>query len=149
MTRYCALAVMFTFCVFATPARSQEPPNNNADKPQVAAIGAAPFMQQKLVHTKSVLEGVVLKDFDRIIMHGQKLSLLSLDSSWQVIQSPEYAEQSAEFRRAANAMVKAAKNKNIDAAAYAYVDLTMKCINCHKSVLNWQGSPESAVSPPQ
>jgi hypothetical protein len=31
-------------------------------------------------------------------------------------------------------MVKMAKDKNLDGAALAYVQLTMSCVNCHKYV---------------
>ena len=43
-------------------------------------------------------------------------------------------EHSVEFRRTADAITAAAKKKNLDGAALAYVDMTMKCVNCHKYV---------------
>ena len=38
------------------------------------------------------------------------------------------------FRRQANALTKAAQEKNLDAATLAYVRLTMSCVDCHKFV---------------
>ena len=92
------------------------------------------FMRSKLNHSQQVLEGLSTEDYDTIAKHAQDLSLLSLASNWQVLQTEEYVQQSREFRRAADALRDAAKKKNLDGAALAYVDMTMKCINCHKYV---------------
>ena len=92
------------------------------------------FMQLKLNHSQKILEGLVREDFAALAKHSQELSLLSLDASWQVLQTAEYTQQSLEFRRAADALTAAAKKKNLDGAALAYVDVTMKCVNCHKYV---------------
>ncbi|MBX7166309.1 MAG: hypothetical protein K1X74_08155 [Pirellulales bacterium] len=104
------------------------------------------FMQQKLVHAEAVLEGVVLEDFEQIATEAQKLSLISLDSTWQVLQSDEYAKQSAEFRRTAQAMAKAADEKNLDGSALAYVEMTMKCVKCHKYVRDVKKSNAAKAS---
>jgi hypothetical protein len=107
----------------------------------IIARGAAPkpnnvsgFMQLKLDHSKKVLEGIVKEDFDAVSKHSQQLGLLSEDSSWQVFDTPDYVRHSAEFRRTTEALTAAAKEKNIDGAALAYMDLTLKCVNCHKYV---------------
>ena len=92
------------------------------------------FMRLKLDHSKNVLEGLALEDFDLIAKNAQDMSLLSLAASWQVLQTPEYLQQSNEFRRTADALTKAAQDENLDGAALAYVELTMKCVNCHKYV---------------
>lgn len=92
------------------------------------------FMRAKLVHSQKLLEGLTMEDYDEIAKHAQDLSLLSLAANWQVLQTEEYVQQSREFRRAADALREAAKKRNIDGAALAYVDVTMKCVNCHKYV---------------
>ena len=92
------------------------------------------FMRLKLDHAKDVLEGLALEDYDLIAKNAQDMSLLSLAASWQVLQTPEYLQQSNEFRRTADALTKAAQDENLDGAALAYVELTMKCVNCHKYV---------------
>jgi len=92
------------------------------------------FMQLKLDHSQKILEGLVREDFEAMAKHSQELSLLSIDASWQVLQTAEYAQQSLEFRRAADALTAAAKKKNLEGAALGYVDVTMKCVNCHKYV---------------
>ncbi|MGE0609240.1 MAG: hypothetical protein AB7O62_19265 [Pirellulales bacterium] len=94
----------------------------------------AKFMRAKLDHSEKVLEGLALEDFDMIAKHSQDISLLSLAANWQVLQTPEYLHQSAEFRKLTDDLTKAAKEKNLDGAALAYVGMTMKCVSCHKYV---------------
>ena len=92
------------------------------------------FMRVKLSHSEKVLEGLTIEDFDLIAKNAQAMSLLSQATNWQVLQTAEYLEQSRDFRHTADALTEAAKKKNLDGAALAYVELTMKCINCHKYV---------------
>ena len=115
--------VLVAFGLFSARADQPEFPNNLRD-----------FMQLKLKHSQQVLEGIVMADYDRIAKNAQQLSLLSQASNWQVLQTPDYVQHSSEFRRAADALTDAAKKKNIDGAALAYMEVTMKCVNCHKYV---------------
>lgn len=103
-----------------------------AAKPRPNAVGE--FMRAKLEHSQKLLEGLALEDFELIARQSQDLSLLSQATNWQVLQTAEYLEMSGEFRRTADALTQAAREKNLDGAALRYVDLTMKCVNCHKYV---------------
>ena len=94
----------------------------------------AAFMRVKLTHSQDVLEGLAIEDFDLIDKGAQQLSLTSEDASWQVLQTEDYARQSAEFRRSCDRLRKAAKAKNLDGAALAWMEVTMKCVQCHKYV---------------
>jgi hypothetical protein len=62
------------------------------------------------------------------------MALLSHEQAWRVIQTEEYLQRSAEFRRSIDALTEAAKKQNLDGATLAYVDATMKCVECHKYV---------------
>jgi cytochrome c556 len=92
------------------------------------------FMRVKLSYSQKVLEGLTIEDFDLIAKNSQAMSLLSQATNWQVLTTAEYLQQSQDFRRTADALTEAARKKNLDGAALAYVELTMKCINCHKYV---------------
>ncbi len=94
----------------------------------------AVFMRAKLVHSQDVLEGLATEDFDLIEKGAQGLALASLDSNWQVLQTEDYVRQSAEFRRACGTLRDAAKAKNLDGATVAWMDVTLKCVQCHKYV---------------
>jgi hypothetical protein len=110
----------------------------------VAADGApqadkvAVFMRAKLLHSQNVLEGLTTEDYDLIEKGAQDLALASLDSNWQVLQTEDYVRQSAEFRRACGTLRDAAKSKNLDGATLAWMDVTLKCVQCHKYVRDAQ-----------
>ena len=92
------------------------------------------FMRAKLAHSQNVLDGLVTEDFDKIKAGGQKMVIMSKATEWVVVEGPIYAQYSSEFRRAAQHLIKAAEEKNVDAAALAYVNLTLNCVNCHSFV---------------
>jgi cytochrome c556 len=105
-----------------------------------ASGGAAPrsdlsdFMRVKLKHSQSVLEGLVMGDFEKIAKNAQDMSLLSLAETWQVLQTPQYIQYSRKFRKDADALSDAAKEKNLDLATQAYNRVTLRCVECHKYV---------------
>ncbi len=92
------------------------------------------FMRAKLTHSQKLLEGLATGDFNLLAKHSQELALLSQATNWNVLQTEDYLQHSIEFRRAANAVTDAAKAKNLDGATLAFVDMTMKCVRCHKYV---------------
>ncbi|MBU6221813.1 MAG: hypothetical protein KGR24_03600 [Planctomycetes bacterium] len=105
-----------------------------ADEPGPKPDAVADFMRAKLGHSQHVLEGLALEDYDLIARGAQELALASQASSWQVLQTEEYARQSAEFRRSCDTLRGAAKARNLDGAALAWMEVTMKCVQCHKYV---------------
>ena len=94
----------------------------------------AVFMRAKLDHSKNVLEGLALADFDLISRGAQELSLASQESSWQVLQTEDYARMSAEFRRSCDSLRSAAKAENLDGAVLAWMEVTHKCVQCHRYI---------------
>lgn len=105
-----------------------------AQEPAPKPDAVADFMRAKLGHSQRVLEGLALEDYDLIARGAQELALASQASSWQVLQTEEYARQSTEFRRSCDALRNTAKMKNLDGSALAWMEVTMKCIQCHKYV---------------
>lgn len=95
---------------------------------------AKDFMRDKLELSQRLLEGLATEDYDLLIAKGTRLSIMTKDADWRVFENPNYDQQSAVFRRHVDSLVKAAKEKNLDAATLAYVRLTMTCVDCHKMV---------------
>jgi hypothetical protein len=122
------ILVAATLCLVlpALAGRGEEP---KADKDKVAAL-----MRKKLEHSQKVLEGITTQDFKMISSHAEELIAISKEAEWKVIKTPRYETHSNDFRREAEDLIKAAKEKNVDAAALAYVDLTLTCVKCHKHV---------------
>jgi hypothetical protein len=96
--------------------------------------GLRELMQQKLHASQRALEGIALGDFDKIVKSGEELVLVSKATQWKVIKTPRFDLYSNEFRRTAESMIDAAKEKSLDGAALSYVDLTLNCVKCHKYV---------------
>jgi hypothetical protein len=93
-----------------------------------------PFMRIKLTHAEKLLGALAVEDFETLTREAQQISLLTQDEGWQVLQTPSYLRHSLEFRETADRLAKAGREKNLDSASLAYVELTMRCVNCHKHV---------------
>jgi hypothetical protein len=105
----------------------------------------AEIMRLKLVHSQGVLEGIAREDHDRIALNAQKLVQLSQSTGWYSRQTPEYEMFTLEYRRHAQSLVKAARDKNLDAATGAYMQMTVSCVSCHKYMRGIK--PASATAP--
>lgn len=99
---------------------------------QPVKLSRTELMKQKLAASEKILEGLALEDYDAIVQHSQRISLLTLEESWNYLQTVDYRRESEEFRRAADAVSAAAKQKNLDGAALAYMQMTLSCVRCHK-----------------
>lgn len=77
---------------------------------------------------------LALADFKKIAANAEDLIDISKAAEWKAVKSPTYEVYSNEFRRVADRLITKAKEKNIDGAASAYVELTLTCVRCHKHV---------------
>ena len=91
-------------------------------------------MREKLDASQKVLVGITTENYDLITANAEKLVALSRVTNWYLRQVPEYELLLNEFRRNAEALVKAARQSNIDAASLAYVQITFSCVTCHKYI---------------
>ena len=97
-----------------------------------AKITTKDIMKEKLDFAHFILNGVATGNFDLIANNSENLIRLNQSTVWRAGRTPEYEALSAEFRRHADALSKAAKARNLDAASLAYVQMTLSCVNCHK-----------------
>lgn len=115
-----------------TPVNSSEPQEKKAPPKKVES--KSDIMKKKLIQSQKLLEGLALQDFDKIGSAADELALLRKEAAWMIIKSKEYEIFSWDFSRQIEAAKRAAKAKNVDAAALAYVDMTLTCVKCHKYV---------------
>ncbi len=129
------IALMFVL-LGGMPAFSGHGPNPTQEpkKPKEASKELSALMKRKLESSQKVLEGLAMNDFDKIGKHAGELVSLSNQAEWKALRTPEYEFFSNDFRRSAKDMVKNAKDKNLDGATLAYVQLTFTCVRCHKYV---------------
>lgn len=92
------------------------------------------LMRRKLEGSQKVLEGLATNDPKLIAKHAEELIAISKAAEWKVIKTARYELHSNDFRRTAETLMQNAKDKNLDAAALSYVELTLSCLRCHKYV---------------
>ena len=116
-------------CLPVVSGHGDEPKVPREKGPKVSEL-----MRKKLEHSQKVLEGVAINDFDMIAKHAEELIAISKEAEWMVLRTPQYEVRSNEFRRTAEELIKNAEDRNLDAAALSYVEMTLTCVKCHKYV---------------
>ena len=89
-------------------------------------------MHDKLVHAQRLLEAVVTSDWVSLEAHSRELEQLTNDHPWTVLKYPEYAQHSAGFIRAVQALHVAAAQRDLQETPKAYVAVTLECVGCHQ-----------------
>jgi hypothetical protein len=136
MRRFLMLVVIVTFAVaiFGPILRGygQPPvPKAPAVRPQ---SDLEKLMQKKLALAQKLLSGIALNDLEPVQVNAQELLTLSKLAEFRVLKTAAYELHSNEFRRSLDEMIKGAKDRSIDSATLAYVDMTLACVRCHKHV---------------
>jgi len=89
-------------------------------------------MRKKLVTSQKILEAVVTSSWISLEAQSKDLEALTNEPGWMVLKAPEYAQQSATFRRAVRALREAAVQRDLEAAPQAYIAVTLSCVQCHR-----------------
>lgn len=89
-------------------------------------------MKFKLYYAQSALEAIATENYPLLATNALKLGALTREVSWRIRHTPDYERLSTDFRRQADALAKAAKDNNVDAATVAYFQMTASCVTCHK-----------------
>jgi hypothetical protein len=110
-----------------TVLRSQETPLDRA--PEVRDKNVMKF---KLYFAQGALEAIATENYSLLATNAQKLGALTKEMSWRIRHTPDYERLTTDFRRQTDALAKAAKDNNVDAATVAYFQMTVSCVTCHK-----------------
>ena len=135
------LMILAVVCCVLPSISHSEPPNKEHPSAEVRKL-----MREKLTCSQKLLEAVVTEDYRSVSDNAKRLARLSTDRDWKVLPNIEYSQHSLEFTRAVDALHTAAEDKNGDAVSLAYVNMTMKCIYCHKYVRKARMARASAES---
>jgi hypothetical protein len=92
------------------------------------------IMWKKLDLSHGVLDAIALEDFEALEAYSSDLVTLSIASELNISDDEAYKRQTREFRESALALGQAARERNVESAALAYVDLTLRCMGCHRSL---------------
>jgi hypothetical protein len=92
------------------------------------------IMWKKLDLSHSALDAIALDDFEALEAYASDLVALSAAGELNIGDRESYRQKSRAFRDAALALGKAARDRESEAAALAYVDLTLRCLSCHREL---------------
>lgn len=95
---------------------------------------ARQLMKAKTGYAHRLLDAVVMEDFDAMREQAFRLKAVAETSDWNVIRTPEYAKESEAFVRSTDRLLEAARERDGDGAALAYMDVTLQCVHCHRYV---------------
>lgn len=124
--RTLTLAACAVLALAAGSAPSQE---KKKDGPKTAE---AKLMAQKLKHAQTLLDGLTTNDFDKITKSAEELMLISKAAEFSALKTRQYELHTNSFREALATIAKKGKEKNLDGATLAYVDMTLTCVRCHQ-----------------
>jgi cytochrome c556 len=92
------------------------------------------LMKAKAGYAHRLLDAVVLGELDTIRDQAFRLKAVAETADWNVMSTPEYARETEAFVLAADRLLQSAASKNPEAAALAYVEVTLSCVRCHRYV---------------
>jgi hypothetical protein len=130
-------AALLTAGLVLLPAFAGQPPaapDKKADTPVQEVKKRNELMQRKLTNSQKILEGIAVNKFDLIEQGADELIQVVKEAEWKVLKTPLYDFYSTDFGRIAKSIKENAQKRNLDAAALAYVDMTLMCVKCHKHV---------------
>jgi hypothetical protein len=116
-TRLFAIVTAVVMCTAAVPAQ---------------APGTSRVMRQKLGHSQQILAAILESNFRTLERETTALKAVTADPAWTVLKGPEYLRQSEAFLKVLGELDAAAKERDLDAAAERYTELTMTCFRCHR-----------------
>ncbi|MCG6156521.1 hypothetical protein [Rubinisphaera margarita] len=139
----CTAAALF-FSAFISPSLRGEsdeskPKSNKAEtkRPVADAPGdqlLQHFMREKLKASTDILEGLTTEDFRLIGNGASRLYKMSTVEKWNYSNDAMYRQFSSEFQRVTHDLIKASDDRSLDRSALKWIDVTMKCIECHRYV---------------
>ncbi len=101
-------------------------------------LDRAAIMRQKLELSKQILEGLTLENLDTVAGSAKKLEVLGrVAGEWGDPSLPgtkQYQAYLTNFMKGARDLNKQARARELEGATFAYVQLTISCIECHKFV---------------
>lgn len=90
------------------------------------------LMRAKAGYAHRLLDAVVQENFEVMEDQAFRLKAVTETADWDAMEAPRFVRESDAFIRATDQLFRAARDKNGNAAALAYVDLTLRCVKCHR-----------------
>ena len=127
-----AITLLATLSALIVRADDQPPKKEEFKKPDRKLVKE--LMGKKLIHSQKLLAALVTNDLDKAGKEAEELIRVRKEAAWMIVKTKEYEMWSNEFNTSAEKIIKAAKDKNPDAAKLGYLEMTMTCFQCHTYV---------------
>jgi cytochrome c556 len=130
-TRLLAFAVAGLLALTAGHGLAQKPKEQpKPDTPQLP--NEAQVMRVKLERAQAVLGALAKEDFKTLADSADSLVKISKATEFlRAYKTEEYEFQTRVFQKSAETLAAKARDKNLDGAALAYIDMTQSCVACH------------------
>lgn len=92
------------------------------------------LMTKKLEISQKLLGALVMNDFEKAAKYAEDLQSVRKQAAFMIVKTAQYEIWAKEFGSSADKIIKAATEKNGDAAKLSYLEMTMTCFNCHAYV---------------
>lgn len=131
-----SIASLVVLCVIVVVVQGRETEVEQAQTIHVAAPDARlrAFMRKKLVAADHVMEGLATPNYELIRKGATELIHMSKAALWETHAGPAYSQDSADFVRSAERLIKQANEKDLEGASHTYAHLTIRCIDCHRRI---------------
>lgn len=121
--------------VFASAGAGDDKPKADPKvDPKPKPDAKAEVMKKKLALSQKILEGLALEDFDKVKSGADDLIVVRQQAAFMVGKTVKYEVYANDFQKHLEEIQKAAKKKNVEAAALGYVEMTLTCVRCHQYV---------------
>ena len=113
-----------------------------AQKPDAQKVQE--LMRKKLESAQKILEALTLNDVEKAAKHADELMQIRKEVNFKVFKTEQYELWSNEFSQSAEGIMKAAKEKNLEAAKLNYLGMTLACFHCHTYVRDLKSASAEA-----
>jgi hypothetical protein len=90
------------------------------------------LMLAKLASSQKIVSGLVSENYDEIRRGGEELIRICDATAWAGHDDQIYKHHRAELRRHGQKLLKMTHERNLDGAAFCYMQTLSTCISCHQ-----------------
>ena len=91
------------------------------------------FMREKLTYAQGILEGITLAKFNLVLTNATPLRNMNQTNAFVIVGNLEYRQRTTNFFTAVDALIAAAKARDLNGSTEAYLHVAKACVECHET----------------
>lgn len=104
------------------------------------------WMEKKLDYSQQILRSLAMGDLEEVKINASRMNLLNKVEGFVRNKNPAYRRHLRMFNHVTGDLAGHAEKGNIEGATLAFNQLTVSCVECHKSLRSESGAATSAQS---